>query len=87
MGMAIASLVANVAEWGRGKKLLVSAAVLPGITLFAAILLALYIMGHGDPSMSNLAATAVVRLGAIFTGIAFAGGIAGAAISRRGRRS
>jgi hypothetical protein len=86
MGMAIASLVATMwPQWGRGKRLLVSAAVLPGITLVAAILLGLYIRGHGDPSMSDLATAAIVRLGAIFAGIAFAGGLAGAAISRRGR--
>jgi hypothetical protein len=61
--------------------------VLPGITLIAAILLALYVRGHADPSMSDLAAAAIIRMGAIFAGIAFAGGLAGAAVSRRGRRS
>ena len=86
MGMAIASLVASIwPQWGRARRLLVSAAVLPGVTLAAALLLALYIRGHGDPAMNDLAAAAIVRLGALFTAIAFAGGLAGAAISRRGR--
>ncbi|MEO6199339.1 MAG: hypothetical protein ABIO68_05325 [Sphingomicrobium sp.] len=86
MGMAIASLVATMwPEWSRGRRLLVSAAVLPAITLVAAILLALYIRSSGDPRMSDLASAAIIRLGALFTVIAFAGGLAGAAISRRGR--
>lgn len=86
MGMAIASLVSSIwPHWSRATRLLVSAAFLPGVTLAAAFLLALYVKGHGDPSMSDLAAAAVVRLGGLFTAIAFAGGLAGAAISRRGR--
>lgn len=86
MGMAIGSLVASIRpQWSPARSLLVSAAVLPGVTLAAALLLALYVRGHGDPSMSDLAAAAVVRLGGLFTAIAFAGGLAGAAISRRGR--
>ena len=86
MGMAIASLIASIRpQWSRARRLLVSAAVLPGVTLAAALLLALYVRGHGDPSMSDLAAAAVVRLGGLFTAIAFAGGLAGAAVSRRRR--
>lgn len=86
MGMAIASLIATMwPAWSRRKKLLVSASVLPGVTLVAAILLALYIRSSGDPGMSDLASTAIIRFGAMFAAIAFAGGLAGAGISRRGR--
>ncbi|MEO7564925.1 MAG: hypothetical protein ABIR63_00730 [Sphingomicrobium sp.] len=86
MGMAIASLAATMwPEWSRGKRLLVSAAVLPGITLVAAVVLALYIRHSADPGMNDIASAAIIQLGALFTAIAFAGGLAGAAISRRGR--
>lgn len=86
MGMAIASLVTTMwPDWSRSKRLVVSAAVLPAITLIAAILLAVYVRSSGDPQMRDLASSAIFRLGTVFTAIAFAGGLAGAAISRRGR--
>ncbi len=87
MGMALAALVqALKPDWSKGRRLLVAAGILPIVTVVAALALAAYVRGHGEPQMADLASNAIIRFGAIFALIAFIGSLAGAALSRAGRR-
>ena len=91
MGAGLGALLASLRpQWRDGPRLLVAASFLPLVTLATTVAAILFIAsakpaGGGD--MHDLAIRAVAAYGAIFFGIAFAGGLTGALLTRARRRS
>ena len=90
MGAATASLLARVRpKWSERRRLLLSALVLPVLTLvaFLAVMVAVILR---DPAanrdMQDLALAAVATLGGLFALMAFVGGLIGAWLRQRGMR-
>lgn len=90
MGAATASLLARVrSHWSERRRLLLSALVLPVLTLmaFLAVMIAVVVRDPGDSrNMLDLALAAVATLGGLFAMLAFAGGLVGAWLRQRGMR-
>jgi len=90
MGAGLRALLTTIRpEWPRKKRVLIAAAVLPGITLIA-MLLVLFLLfvtrPTGDAGMHDLAIRVVLTIGGLFTGTAFVGSLAGAWLSQLRQR-
>jgi L-lactate permease len=91
MGAGLASLLTTVRpEWSARRRLLTAALVLPAITAVATLLGILFIATaeHGESErMEDLAIAAMATIGGGFTLLAVVGGLMGAALAGRRRRS
>jgi hypothetical protein len=90
MGAAATSLFARLRpQWSDRRRLLISAALLPGITMAgtAAIILAV-LLGDpgGEANMRDLAIAALAKLGALLALLALVGGLVGATLRQSGTR-
>lgn len=91
MGAGLGALLASLRpQWPDGRRMLLAASFLPLVTVVATVVMMLVVQsakpagGGGD--MHDLALRAVAAYGAIFTAIAFVGGLAGALLTRARRR-
>ena len=87
--IAAATLARMKPHWTEKRRLLVASAILPTVTLIAA-LLGIVLLFRSSVSagkeMTDLAAAAILTTGALFAAIALAGGFIGAALRQRGMR-
>lgn len=87
--VAATTLARMKPEWSERRRLLVASAILPGVTLFAALVGIVLVLAPGstsDEGMRDLAAAAIASTGALFAVIALAGAFVGAALRQRGMR-
>ena len=91
MGAGFVSLLATIRpEWSARRRQLTAASVLPAVTAVATLLAVLFIAtaDHGQSErMEDLAIAAVATVGGGFTLLALVGGLIGAVLSGRRRRS
>ena len=91
MGAGLASLLTTIRpEWSTRRRLLIAASALPGITAGATLVGLLFIATaeHGESErMEDLAMAAMATIGGGFTILALVGGLIGALLAGRRRRS
>ena len=91
MGAGLASLLTTIRpEWSTRRRLLIAASALPGITAVATLVGLLFIATaeHGESErMEDLAMAAMATIGGGFTILALVGGLIGALLAGRRRRS
>jgi L-lactate permease len=91
MGAGLASLLTTMRpEWSARRRLLTAASVLPGITAVATLVGLLFIATaeHGESErVEDLAMAAMATIGGGFTILALVGGLIGALLAGRRRRS
>ena len=89
MGAASSALFTMLKpHWSGRRRLLVSASLLPGIAIVTtgALVLGVVVGGTADPTMQDLVAAAIARLGAMVALLALVGGLVGAALQQLGAR-
>jgi flagellar motor component MotA len=87
--VAATTLARMKPHWSEQRRLVVASAILPTVTLIAALLGIVLVFASGPESaaaMRDLAAAAILRTAAIFAAIALAGSSIGAALRQRGMR-
>ena len=91
MGAGLKSLLVTVKpSWSDRRRVIVAASVLPAVTAMATLLGILFIAtaDHGQSErMEDLAIAALATIGGGFTLLALVGGLIGAALAGRRRRS
>jgi flagellar motor component MotA len=91
MGAGLASLLSTLRpEWSARRRLLTASSVLPAITAVATLLGVLFILTaeHGQSEgTEDLAIAALTTIGGGFTMLALFGGLIGAALAGRRRKS
>ena len=91
MGAGLASLLTTIRpEWSTRRRLLIAASALPGITAVATLVGLLFIATavHGESERKDdLAMAAMASIGGGFTILALVGGLIGALLAGRRRRS
>ena len=91
MGAGLKSLLVTVKPaWSDQRRVIIAASVLPAVTAMATLLGILFIAtaDHGQSErMEDLAIAALATIGGGFTLLALVGGLIGAALAGRRRRS
>ena len=87
--VAATTLARMKPHWSEKRRLTVASAILPTVTLIAALLGIVLVFASGATTgegMRDLAAVAIATTGVIFAVIAVVGGFIGAALRQRGMR-